>query len=171
MLFRSRAVWDPRIRGKAKSRQETALEIERLESGGTIDVLITNEKMDLWTDAQQAVVDASPGDHLFIVSGAGRQSSADDAHIFHYNVRQAKGLEASKVIVDCPFGHQSGRRIRDPLPPDAVMEFYVAASRAREHLLLVLDPASWAELRRCPEPWRLDGVRIHERPEIGRAHV
>jgi hypothetical protein len=160
----ARAVWDERIMGKAKSRQQTKLDVESLEGGGTIDVLITHKKIDLWTHAKQAVSDASPGDHLFIVGGPDRQGSGDDSHIFSYNVRQAKGLEASKVIVDCPFGHQSGRRVRDPLPPDAVMEFYVAASRAREHLLLVLDPASWAELKRCPEPWQLDGVRIHERP-------
>jgi len=65
------------------------------------------------------------------------------------------------VVVACPFGHEQNRRSRAVLPPDDVMEFYVAASRAREHLLLVLDEPSWQELERCSEPWKLPGVHVH----------
>jgi hypothetical protein len=158
----ARAVWDERVRGAGRFRREAPLDVDRLETGGTIDVLVTDVKVDLLSHARRTVETAAPGEHLFIVSGGARSASWDHAHIFAYHAREAKGLEASRVIVDCPFGHQRGRRIRNVLPADAVMEFYVAATRAREHLLLVLDPASWAELKRCPEPWRLDGVRIHD---------
>ena len=158
----ARSVWDPRVRGDGKFRQQGKIDLNLLEKGGSVDVLVTTEAIDWNAHAAQCMRDAAAGEYLFVVSGLDDAPPKDDSRIFSYHVRQAKGLEASKVIVNCPFGHQGKRRERNPLPADDVMEFYVAASRARERLLLILDEASWHELRRCREPWQLPGVRVHE---------
>ena len=159
----ARAVWDDRVRAGGKFRKQGKLDIDRLEEGGTVDVLVTEKALDVEAEARKCMIDAASGEYLFMVTGAAAANPNDEHRVFSYPVTQAKGLEARRVIVNCPFGHQAGRRARDRLPADDVMEFYVAASRAREHLLLIVDGASWHELRRCPEPWGMNGVRIHER--------
>jgi hypothetical protein len=157
----ARTVWDTRVRGSGKFKQQGKFEIDQLEEGGTVDVVVATEPMHLGHLAEQCMRDAAPGEHLFMVCGVPAALPSEDSRVFSYHVRQAKGLEASKVVVHCPFGHEANRRARSSLPPDDVMEFYVAASRAREHLLLVLDEPSWQELKRCSEPWSSSGVRIH----------
>lgn len=159
----ARTVWDDRVRGGGKFRHQGKLDVDRLEEGGTVDVLVTEKAIDLEVEAAQCMHDAAAGEHLFVVSGAADAKPSGDSRVFSYHVRQAKGLEARRVIVNCPFGHQGKRRARDRVPADDVMEFYVAASRAQEHLLLIVDEASWHELRRCPEPWGMKGVRVRDR--------
>ncbi len=157
----ARTVWDPRVRGAGRFRQQGKFDIDQLEEGGTVDVVVTSTPVNLGELAEKCMGDAAPGEHLFMVCGAAAALPTNDSRIFSYHVRQAKGLEASKVVVASPFGHEANRRSRAVLPPDDVMEFYVAASRAREHLLLVLDRPSWQELERCSEPWKMSGVHVH----------
>jgi len=158
----ARTVWDPRVRGSGRFRQQGKFDIDQLDEGGTVDVVVIPRPVNLAELTEQCMRDAATGEYLFVVCGSVAALPSDDSRVLSYRVSQAKGLEANKVVVHCPFGHEANRRLRRSLPPDEVMEFYVATSRARDRLLLVLDDPSWQELRRCAEPWQIPGVRVHD---------
>lgn len=149
------AVYDKRVVDQAKVRRHGRIDYEKLLIGGTVDVAVVDRRnLDvaevLAAGAEQRVA----GEYLFVIHG-GATDLADVPprnDVFLYSVRSAKGLEADRVIVVHPFEARQSHKPA-PVTPDEAAEYYTAVSRAREHVLLVIDEASSALLTPAVDAW------------------
>lgn len=155
----ARSVWRREHTDGGKYRRPTEFDYEKLLEGGRVDVFIRPYCDSIVEILNSSIKDSLANEHLFLVKGGGLPSFDKSDSILEYSIRTAKGLEADSVLVAYPFGRRAGRS-RKILPHDEIMDFYVATSRAREKLTLIIDPLDWNELNQVEDVWRLPGVTV-----------
>lgn len=161
------AVFDKRIVDQAKVRRHGRIDYEKLLQGGSVNIaLVDRRKVDVSTVLAAGAERSVSGEYFFVIHGSNENvadvPSRND--VFLYSVRSAKGLEADRVIVVHPFDQRASHKPR-PITPDEATEYYTAVSRAREHVLLVIDEACGGLLAPAEDAWGV--ARIHR---IGADH-
>ena len=157
----ARSVWRREHTDGGKYRQSAEFDYEKLLDGGEVNVFVRPYSDSLVRVLNSSIKDSLANEHLFLVQGDGLPSFEKSDSILEYSIRTAKGLEANSVLVAYPFGRRTGRS-RKIIPHDEIMDFYVATSRAREKLALIIDPLDWNELNQVQDVWQLPGVTVCE---------
>ena len=155
------AVFDKRVVDQVKARRHGRIDYDKLLSGGSVDVAV----VDRGVIDVAAVLLAGPkqqvaGEYVFMIHGSNENATESPQRndVFLYSVRSAKGLEADRVIVVHPFDGREAHKSK-PITPDEATEYYTAVSRAREHVLLVIDEACVGLLTPAQEAWGV--AKIH----------
>lgn len=158
-IFASGA-FDDRVTGQRDMRSAGRIDHARLSEGGSVNVAVVDrERIDIAQVLAAGTPPALEGEYYFMIHG-GTGDIADavsrsDAIL--NSIRTAKGLEADRIVVVHPFAVRQARGPR-PLTPDEASEYYTAVSRAREHVLLVIDEASRQLLARATDAWNVATV-------------
>jgi hypothetical protein len=162
----ARAAFDKRVHAEGAFRRTSTLELDRLPDGGGIRVAVVAEGTDPLSPFL-ASTEPRKGEYLFVVQGRGIGSGlAGRPDVIGYSIREAKGLEADRVVIQLPFGPRLTKNKAARLAHDNATEFYTAFSRARDQVLLVVDDAGWDVLRQAPEAW--EGAEIRRGSEVTR---
>jgi hypothetical protein len=149
------AVFDKRVVDQAKVRRHGRIDYEKLLQGGSVNVaLVDRRKVDVSTVLAAGAEQRVSGEYFFVIHGSNENVTQVPTRndLFLYSVRSAKGLEADRVIVVHPFDHRASHRPK-PITPDEATEYYTAVSRAREHVLLVIDEACGSLLAPAEDAW------------------
>lgn len=163
----ARAVFDKRVHAEGAFRRTSTLELDRLPEGGGIRVAVVPDGADPLSPLV-AGAEARTGEYLFVVQGRSIGATlAGRPDVIAYSIREAKGLEADRVVVHLPFGPHLARHSSARLAHDSATEFYTAFSRARDHVLLVIDEAGWNVLRQAPDAW--EGAEVKRGTEVTKA--
>ena len=154
------AVFDKRVTDQAKVRRHGRIEFDKLLDGGKVHVAIVDRRH---VDVADVVASSAElqvaGEYLFVIHGVTAEAQKVPARddLFLYSVRSAKGLEADRVIVVHPFEARQKHKPA-PITADEATEYYTAVSRARDHVLLVIDTVASDLLSPATEPWKLATV-------------
>lgn len=150
----AKTVFDKRIHEEGSFRQTSELDLDRLPDGGGIDVAVVSGGQ----DRLSAILDSEKSQgtgYLFVVHGRGVEgphSSIPD--VISYSIKEAKGLEADRVIVNLPFGKRLEKTETGRIGHDNATEFYTALSRARQKIFLIIDEPAWQLLSQASEAWK-----------------
>lgn len=158
------AVFDKRVHVEGAYRRTSVLELDRLPEGGTIRVAVVPDGED---PLSPIIADSTPrnGEYLFLVQGRGiRGAHVSRPDVINFSVKEAKGLEADRVVVQLPFGNGVAKSPTGRLGHDSATEFYTAFSRARDHVLLIIENASWGLLSKAADAWH--GAEIKRGAEV-----
>ncbi|MCX5658356.1 MAG: hypothetical protein NTW19_01375 [Planctomycetota bacterium] len=143
-------VWHKKVIGP-HWKQHGKIDLDRLLPDGTVEVMLVNKGECQLADMLDQCPRGLKGEYLFAIHGAGDAAPGRE-DVFQYSIQEVKGLEADRIVVIRPFGIDRPCA-RDKITGDDATAFYTAVSRAREHVLLVLDDATWDELKRAEEAW------------------
>lgn len=158
------AVFDKRVHVEGPYRRTSILELDRLPEGGTVRVAVVPDGED---PLAPIIADSTTrnGEYLFLVQGRGvRGAQFSRPDVINYSVKEAKGLEADRVVVQLPFGNGVAKSPTGRLGHDGAMEFYTAFSRARDHVFLIVEDASWGLLSQAFDAWH--GAEIKRGAEV-----
>lgn len=154
------AVFDKRVVDQAKVRRHGRIDYEKLLEGGSVNVALVDRcKVDVAAVLAARAEQHVSGEYFFVIHGSNETELEEPApdDVFLYSVRSAKGLEADRVLVVHPFD-QRGAHKPKPITPDEATEYYTAVSRAREHVLLVIDEACVGLLTPANEAWGIAAI-------------
>lgn len=154
------AVFDKRVVDQAKVRRHGRIDYEKLLQGGSVNVaLVDRRKVDVSTVLAAGAEQRVSGEYFFVIHGSNENVTRVPPRndLFLYSVRSAKGLEADRVIVVHPFDLRASHKPK-PITPDEATEYYTAVSRAREHVLLVIDEACGGLLAPAEDTWGVANI-------------
>lgn len=164
------AVFDKRVVDQVKAKRHGRIDYDKLLVGGSIHVAVVDRKaIDVAAVLDAGAKQQVAGEYVFVINGSNEnQVDAQQRNdVFLYSVRSAKGLEADRVIVVHPFDGRAAHKSK-PITPDEATAYYTAVSRAREHVLLVIDEACAGLLTPAKEAW---GVAQIHRVGDDRSHL
>lgn len=155
------AVFDKRVVDHAKAKRQGRIDYDKLLAGGLIHVAVVDRKaIDVAAVLDAGAKQQVAGEYFFVIHGSNENpvEAPRRNDVFLYSVRSAKGLEADRVIVVHPFDGRAAHKSQ-PITPDEATEYYTAVSRAREHVLLVIDEACAGLVMPAEEAWGM--AQIH----------
>ena len=98
---------------------------------------------------------------MFVNYGDGDVDWKENQQIQQFSIAAAKGLETDSMLLIHPIG--IGRsKPRKAITGDDSTQLYTSISRARDHVLMVIDDVTWAEIGKCREAWSV--ANIYESP-------
>jgi len=159
----ARAVFSREVSGNGPGRRAGILDIQSLPCGGTVQVAVLDGSAPTLDHALTHLPDgkAREDGYLFVIHGrSARGGSRRRDDVFNFSIKEAKGLEADRIIVNLPFGMPEAGRPERVIGHDEATEFYTAMSRARDRVLLLVDARSWASLARAGDAWSGADLRM-----------
>jgi len=154
--------WNKEICEDGKFRGYDHIDLDQLAEGGSVDVIVQSGKGNSANINYESIVkDWLENEHLFVIYGDKDVDWKENQQIEEYSVASAKGLEEESVLINHPIG--LGRsKPRKAITGDDSTQLYTSISRARNHVLMIIDEVTWKEIGRCKEAWSV--AEIYESP-------